>query len=347
MKKLFNIFVIVLMTTITICANAQTTSTIFVDHFDGATIDGSLWRIPTWLGNGDGTYVGRTQFRCSQNAALPLVSNSTTAINAESFNPTGFSFYGTDLISKRQFSVGKGLIITIRAKINAPVDGGIVGGIFLYDLTTGTNHDEIDFEMVTNNPNQIHTNIYANEQLGAGHPDSTYFQNSSITEYHTYVIEWLPSKVSWLVDGNIIRTNIDRIPAGPMRFHFNMWVPAKEWQSAYNEKLQPTRSRDSNKIYSMIVDFIRIDSLISPVSTPLIENKKDEFNFYPNPATNLIYLDLPKKTTINIYSMTGKLLISKKDIAKGSISISDLSPGVYFVVSQHDNILNSQKLIVN
>ncbi|MFA5748230.1 MAG: family 16 glycosylhydrolase [Candidatus Absconditabacterales bacterium] len=340
-KKVMIILIIIIITN---RANAQPYITTFFDHFEGTTINAQLWYIPTWHGNGDGTWIGRTQFRCVP-AALPPVNNSETSINFDLYNPTGFSFYGTDLISNRRFSPGNGLIFTIRAKIKTPMIGGIVGGIFLYDLTNGTNHDEIDFEMILNQPNSIHTNIYSNESLGIGHPDSSSIKND-VTQYHTYTIQWLPNKVVWLIDDSIVRVNIDRVPVGPMRFHLNMWAPNTEWPSAYNEQLQPTNDSKLNKTYSMVVDFVKVDSLKDASSSIAPQIKvENNFNFYPNPAKEVIHLDLPSKTVTNIYDITGKLLISKKDIIKGDMPISDLKPGVYLIVFQTE-ISTNKKLII-
>ncbi len=156
---------------------------------------GDLWHIPTWVSSKDGTFLGRTQFRCTPAESAFCISNGEALINLDTYNPTGTTrsyFYGTDLITNRTFSIGKGLIFTIRARLKSPVPRGIVGGIFLYELVgPGTNHDEIDFELVSNRPSEVQTNIYDNEPLGAGHP-AFHPITGSVTDYHTYVIKWLP-----------------------------------------------------------------------------------------------------------------------------------------------------------
>lgn len=249
-------------------ATAQYTKTIFSDDFNGSSMNNTLWHIPTWTGPTDGTYVGRTQFRCAQNAKLPTVSNGNAIINLETYNPTGFSLYGTDLISNRTFSRGAGLIFTIKAKMQAPIAGGIVGGIFTYENLASGRHDEIDFELVTNQLDYVHNNVYSNQSLGVGTPDSSKV-TAPITDYHVYVIKWLPTSVEWYVDGILVRTSTKLVPANAMHFHLNMWGPAADWKSAYNADLQPTSSISSNKIFSMLVESVKVDSLIStpPLST--------------------------------------------------------------------------------
>jgi len=238
-------------------------STLLYDDFIGNIVSSNNWHIPTWVSPNDGTFIGRTQFRCTQNSSLPSAKNSNAIITVETYNPTGFSFYGTDLISNQAVSLTTGIHITIRAKMDTSTRG-IVGGIFLYALKPGSStlHDEIDFELITNLPNGVQTNIYNNEQLGVGHPEFVTYSSGTIIDYHTYEIKWLPNKVSWFVDGNLVRTDISNVPTGPMHFHFNLWVPGKEWSEAYSASLQPTASESSNQIFSMYVDYIRIQSFI-------------------------------------------------------------------------------------
>jgi hypothetical protein len=238
-------------------------SILLSDDFTGTIVDASNWHIPTWVSPTDGTFVGQTQFRCSQNAPLPAASNSNAIITLDTYNPTGLSFYGTDLISNQSFTLAQGIIITVIAKMDAPIPAGIVGGIFLYAppaSTSNTLHDEIDFELLSSDPYYVHTNIYGNELLGTGHPASYPYATGSVTDYHTYQIEWLPDQVSWYVDGKLIRTVTTQspIPAGPLYVHFNMWVPGSDFAAAYNPSLYWTSSASANQTFSMSVDSVTV-----------------------------------------------------------------------------------------
>ncbi|WP_416347052.1 glycoside hydrolase family 16 protein, partial [Enterobacter asburiae] len=82
-----------------------------------------------------------------------------------------------------------------------------------------------------------------------------------MTDYHTYVIKWLPTAVEWYVDGQLVRKSTKLVPANGMHLHLNMWAPAAEWKSAYNAALQPTNSAANNKILSMLVESVKVDSL--------------------------------------------------------------------------------------
>jgi beta-glucanase (GH16 family) len=239
-------------------------ATLLFDDFSGNMVSSIKWHIPTWVSPTDGTFVGQTQFRCAQNSLLPTANEGNAVITVESYNPTGFSFYGTDLISNQSFSLGKGIHITVRDKMNASTPG-IVGGIFLYALKPGstTLHDEINFELLTNLPSGVQTNIYSKEPLGTGHPQFVAYTSGSITDYHTYEIKWEPNQVSWFIDGILVRRETSNVPTGSMKFHLNIWVPDSEWTQAYSPDLKPTTPESSNQIFRMSIDSVDIRSIAS------------------------------------------------------------------------------------
>ena len=104
--------------------------------------------------------------------ALPVVSNGVLHLELDTYNPTNGlepSFYGSEVITKETFSTeAGGVAFEIKGHLVIPA-GGIVGGIFSYSNGSSDTHDEIDFEALSNRPNQIQTNIYANDPIGPGH----------------------------------------------------------------------------------------------------------------------------------------------------------------------------------
>ncbi len=239
------------------------------------SVSASTWHIPTWVSPTDGTFVGRTQFRCTNSPPptphrLPSVRSGAAIIEVQTDNPSDprhQSFLGTDLISSRPFDVG--LDVKVRAKMNTATPG-INGGMFLYAPPkpgSGTNHDEIDFELLTNTPDKFGTNIYGNEPLGRGHFEQSTYDSGSITDYHTYEIRWLPNQVSWLVDGKEVRTSktSEPVPQGPLYLHLNMWVPAADFPEGYDGTLIPTDSA-ANRVFSMSVDWVDVQFIPGTIS---------------------------------------------------------------------------------
>jgi hypothetical protein len=249
---------LIALAALVILATSASARTVLSDGFNRTTVSSKTWHISTWIGDGDGTYVGRTQFRVTQNSPLPQESGGNASITVQTFNPAGFSMYGTDLISNRSFLPNVGLHITVRARMGTR-QRGIVGGIFLYGLKpNGANHDEIDFELVSNHPGRVLTNVYGNEPLGVGRPVSVPYNSGTITSYHKYEVWWLRGRVSWYVDGRRVRTVASGVPRGPMRLHLNMWVPDNSWPYAYNVGIEPTSSSSANGSFSMFVDLAKV-----------------------------------------------------------------------------------------
>jgi beta-glucanase (GH16 family) len=244
-------------------------TTVLYDEFTDQALNPIVWMIPTWTGPSDGTYVGRTQFRCSQNSPLPEIANGNVRIRLETYNPTGFSFYGTDLILIQRLMPN--MSITFMAKMLATT-GGLTGGLFLYDSGTNGVHQEIDFEMLTNIPGQVQTNVYVNEPLGTGHPILHPYASGTCNDYHTYQIDWFTDHVSWFVDGVQVRTLTApaAIPTGPMQLHLNLWAPGPEWAAAYNAALQPVGQASANQSFYMLVDSVKIEGQGSSAQPPTV-----------------------------------------------------------------------------
>lgn len=241
-------------------SSAKSSSILLKDDFNSPTVDANLWHIPTWTSPLDGTFIGRTQLAVTQNSGPPAIAGGSVLIPIQTFNPRGGkAFYGAELISNREFALGQGLDITVRAKISTTDHPGLVGGVFLYTLKPGSNtlHDEIDFEFLTNRPDQVQTNIYGNEELGRGHTEFEQFATGLMSDWHTYEIQWRKDKVSWLIDGKVVRTTTEHIPAGPMQFYLNNWAPDGYWPQAYNPEIQPAKDAASNAV----LDALTVDSV--------------------------------------------------------------------------------------
>src|ERR1700761_6654570 len=225
-------------------------ATLLDEPFAGKPVAPKNWEIPTFKAAGDGTFIGRTQFRVAQNSALPKTDAHGAMIAIETFNQAEPSFLGTEMISRQEFSAAKGLDVIVRAKMNNAAHPGIVGGIFLYALKPGSNtiHDEIDFELLTNRPDAVQTNIYANEELGVGHVIFVPYPTGGMANYHDYEIRWTTKDVTWLIDGKPVRTTTENVPTEPMKFHFNIWAPDAHWPGGFNAAIQPVTSAAANSV---------------------------------------------------------------------------------------------------
>jgi hypothetical protein len=238
------------------------------DDFSGSSLNTANWYVPSWDPNGS-TYLGHTQLQVAP--YVPPVSDGALHLPLETYNPTaltpGDSFFGSEIISNQQFTVGQGLVVDVTAQVAANDPAGIVAAAFLYNPPGSSgNHDEIDTELLTNNINQVQTNVYADQPLGAGSPTSATLTDGDITQSHTYQMVWLPNEIQWSVDGQVIRTETDTVPAGPMSLYLNTYVPSSDWTAAYNPDLQPTSNPADNLVYNFNVSSVTVTQLTAPLT---------------------------------------------------------------------------------
>jgi Endonuclease I/Secretion system C-terminal sorting domain len=72
-----------------------------------------------------------------------------------------------------------------------------------------------------------------------------------------------------------------------------------------------------------------IDSLKSGINT----NRKNKFNVYPNPASNILFLDLDENKSYQIFNQLGaKVQEGELSIGKNSININTLKNGMYILM---------------
>ncbi len=236
----------------------------FFDDFNGDCIDESVWMYPT----GGASFNGRTQMR----ASYPSVSNGLLHLRVDTYDPgakpPGNSFLGSEIITRSTISPGSGLTAEIRARMVTPVKG-LVGGAFFYRFFSFMSHDEIDFELLINRPDQVQTNVYAGESLGPGHALFHGMSQFDITRFNTYRIEWRQDRLCWYVNNQLIRETATLIPSEAMAFHLNFYAPEKAWTTAYSASFMPASNPADNQTYFFDVDWVRILSDVPPRTSRL------------------------------------------------------------------------------
>ncbi len=112
---------------------------------------------------------------------------------------------------------------------------GIVSSFFTHtDNYLGDPHSEVDFEFVGGKPHEVHTNYFWD---GASHAVDIDLGFDASAALHVYAFEWLPTSITWFVDGVEIRrvdsaTAAASIPTAASRVIANIWAANKhatEW----------------------------------------------------------------------------------------------------------------------
>ena len=135
--------------------------------------------------------------------------------------------------------------------------------MFLYSDNGNPNtHDEIDFEGMSNSPNQVQTNIYHNEPLDSGHPQQWQLAPSNLAAWHTYEIDWYTNKVVWKVDNIPVRTETDPnlVPTQDMAMHFNIWTGNADWPTS-DPATQPTSDPSADQKVTIDVQNVTVQHI--------------------------------------------------------------------------------------
>ncbi len=74
-----------------------------------------------------------------------------------------------------------------------------------------------------------------------------------------------------------------------------------------------------------------------------------EFNLYPNPAKNYVNLEVPAGEVyeVNVYSVTGKKVLTQRINGSTRLDLSSLNSGVYMVNFKQGSLNTTRKLIIN
>ncbi|KAF9425750.1 hypothetical protein BGZ94_007252 [Podila epigama] len=207
-----------------------------------------------------------------ENGHLVLTLKKNDAVNKFGNRP-GF---GATVSSTRWMLYGT---VTARVK-TASSSAGVVSSFIFRNAMTG---DEVDYEWVGKQPNEVQSNYYWNTPATMDPKDIDY-SNSIRTdlgvnlsqEFQNYTIEWLPDRLTWLINGKVIRTILrsqvtkDQYPSSPSQIQFSVWDGGLGEPATVDWAGGPTRYEDAQPSYEMLVDFVDVKCFtpIDPVQTP-------------------------------------------------------------------------------
>jgi beta-glucanase (GH16 family) len=239
-----------------IVAPAQAQTVIFHDEFDGTALDASKWNLGTWT-------LGRTHLGNS-----PVVADGIARLTFDTYG-----FKGTEIWSKSLFSLGSGLEIEARVRLNN-LPSGLVTSLFTYN-TSGRLSDEIDIEILSKQVNLssggdpiLLTTWNDWSEARPTYDDGVHHWNIwqiipglDVNEWHDYTIRWLPGRTEWLLDGILVASSDKAQPNLSTYVRLNFWAPASSWTDAYDARLKPARRARDNVRHYYDVDWIEVRQL--------------------------------------------------------------------------------------
>ncbi|CAN5438654.1 hypothetical protein BH10PSE6_BH10PSE6_24720 [soil metagenome] len=268
------------------------TQVLFSDNFSkSGSLNGANWDYNhAYYGNdaGNPAFLGNTL----QRQVLPSAENGMARLKLDTWNSDwkdGKSFYGSEAISKGAWDAKStgGLAFEATMKFEG-AQGGMIGGMFFYQQfppppSPRVPHNELDWEILTSqlrpsSVNKISTNVFPHEASGSGeqdHPISypvTQIPGFSPNDFHTYRVEWLPNKVTWLIDKKVIRVETVNVPQASVKqqLHLNLWGVPSNWGPSPGDPhgpnigdptFVPATSAGANKSYYLDVTSVKVEKL--------------------------------------------------------------------------------------
>ena len=81
----------------------------------------------------------------------------------------------------------------------------------------------------------------------------------------------------------------------------------------------------------------------SEIATP--KNGSNNFTIYPNPAKDILYIQIKHKATLSLTDQSGKILLTKTFDGTGTINVAGVKPGLYYLKNNCTSAM--KKIIVN
>ncbi|KAF9346608.1 hypothetical protein BGX26_001870, partial [Mortierella sp. AD094] len=111
-------------------------------------------------------------------------------------------------------------------------------------------------------------------------------------DYQTYTIEWLPDKITWLINGQVVRillrsdVNGTKFPSSPSQIQFSVWDGGLSDPETQAWAGGPTDWSDTHRPYEMYVDWVDIKchDPVDPATTPW-PPKDQGFQGFVNPLS--------------------------------------------------------------
>jgi len=166
---------------------------------------------------------------------IPLVFMSLF-INSAS----GKSYKGAEYRTKDAFTYGR-----FETRMKPAGKEGMLASFFTYhEITTTSDWNEIDIEILGRYTNDVQFNPITKGQVNHVHHSLTAFNPA--LDYHDYGFEWTPDYVAWFIDGvEVHRQTGDHIKSLDLdqKIMMNVWNPDyANWVGQFTDKVLPAYS---------------------------------------------------------------------------------------------------------
>lgn len=171
---------------------------------------------------------------CPADSALARTVNIDLSEASDSFTPQSNPTYSKDGVSFTISKSGDAPQLTskwyimfgrVDVALKAAPGAGIVSSFVMQSDTL----DEIDWEWLGSDPDEVQTNYFGKGQTTSYNRGAFHADAGSQSGFKTYTIEWTPEQIVWQIDGVTVRTlepaNAEnQYPQTPMQIKFGAWA---------------------------------------------------------------------------------------------------------------------------
>lgn len=187
--------------------------------------------------------------------SLSLLAMAAAAVSAQ----TNDRYYsGAELYTRDTYEYGR-----FEARMQMAAGSGTVSSMFLYHNDSYIGCDEpwveVDIEILGKNPNEFQSNIITGYGPADGCADRKQYSEklhpmspAVNTAFHTYVMEWTPDYVAWIIDGVEVRRTkagelnskgadqVVDLKKKPQGLRFNLWSHTDAgWVGPWDDSILP------------------------------------------------------------------------------------------------------------
>ena len=305
------------------------------DEFNGPGLDLTKWKFDIGQGNwGWGNNELQYYTNSISNVNIDTGYLRITAKN-ESFGPANYTSARIKTKDLFEFKYGR-----VEARMKVPYGQGLWPALWMLganiDAVGWPNCGEIDIMEHINNETVIHGthHYHSNGHLYAGGSAAC-----DAATFQVYSIEWTPNYIKWFLNDVLYyETNISASAVSKEEFHepffFLINLAVGVLWPGYQNSTTPFPS-------SLYVDYIRVYQDVTLVD----EISESTLNIYPNPASDMVFIQTDKPIiTYALYNLQGELIRSGNE---NQIKINDLAKGAYWVeVETEGTHLHKKRLLI-
>lgn len=118
---------------------------------------------------------------------------------------------------------------------NTTINGNYIATMFVFRTPKFLNWREIDIEVTGNGPNTVTTNLITANDTFTWNADIQEVESHTVDgldsrgEFHDYAFEWLPERITWYLDGEVMQERLSTdgglpIPEMSAKIMMNLWI---------------------------------------------------------------------------------------------------------------------------